>query len=99
MAIITPGRMINTIVRKDVVNGGLNKADVTVNQNGSPASKKVVLFQYPTMILVRAGISDAATGLISFDNIKADDYVAIAIDRSGNLDAESAGPFTSVPMS
>lgn len=99
MAIITPGRLLSPLIRVDAINGGLHKVDVNVNESGSPVRKMVLLFEYPSMILVRSGLSDAVTGLVTFDYIKPNNYVAVGVDRGGVLDADAAGPFASVSMS
>jgi hypothetical protein len=77
-----------------IVTFGTHKISGIVTVNNVPASRKVVLFEYPNLVVLDAQWSDPVTGKYSFDNWLKNPtggagYGVISRDHTGAFDPKA----------
>jgi len=98
------GRVINTILRRNLVDGGNYRIYGTAKRLGASIQRQVVLIDRKSKRVLRQTLSDPVDGSYSFDYIayRYRGYIVMELDwppeRSDPLNAAVADLQTPVPM-
>lgn len=87
-----------TVARKDQVDGGAYRLTGVVTSNGSPARRRVGLFDQLSLMLIRETWSDSITGVYVFENIRQGTFFVLAHDHTGAFDPEAKADLVAEAM-